>query len=448
MRRSKGILIYALLLSLSVSVAEAATYYVATTGDDSNPGTLASPWRTIQKAANTAVAGDIVNVRAGTYAEHVALIHSGTSAAPITFQAFTGELPILDGAGLGTGYGFQANGTCNLIIDGFEVRNYNSGGGIGGNIYIHDCADNTSSTKIRNNHSHHFTGVDNPTGIWFHGDRGTYEVYNNILHDNTGSAAPENNNCLVIFEDTIGTGIFNINVHNNECYNEASGLKFKHAAPAGATVSAIFEKNLIHDLNGGGSDSSGCVSTEQPGTIIRNNICYNFSNHVGSIRAGQVGGSGQCVGCQVYNNSFYNVVGMMVNTSGSSAMIVRDNIIWTSSTALLLCDRTGLTSNFNLYNGQASNAAEIDYCGGSLFSFAQWKATGFEARGLTGNPLFVNPTGLRPDFHLQVGSPARGVGTGGLDIGAYPTGTEVVGPTSGGGGDTTPPVPPSNLRVI
>jgi hypothetical protein len=44
------------------------TYYVATNGSDSNPGTLAQPWLTIQHAANAAVAGDTVTVEPGTYA--------------------------------------------------------------------------------------------------------------------------------------------------------------------------------------------------------------------------------------------------------------------------------------------------------------------------------------------------------------------------------------------
>ena len=41
------------------------TYYVALTGSDTNPGTQAAPWRTIQKAANTLVAGDTVVVQSG-----------------------------------------------------------------------------------------------------------------------------------------------------------------------------------------------------------------------------------------------------------------------------------------------------------------------------------------------------------------------------------------------
>ena len=48
------------------AVAASAIYYVTPDGDDANPGTESQPWRTIQKAADTLVAGDTVYIRAGT----------------------------------------------------------------------------------------------------------------------------------------------------------------------------------------------------------------------------------------------------------------------------------------------------------------------------------------------------------------------------------------------
>ena len=47
--------------------AHAAEYFVATTGSDANPGTLAQPFATLQKGATVAVAGDTVYVRGGIY---------------------------------------------------------------------------------------------------------------------------------------------------------------------------------------------------------------------------------------------------------------------------------------------------------------------------------------------------------------------------------------------
>src|SRR5262249_37186205 len=49
--------------------ATGSTYYVATTGSDANPGTLAAPLRTITKAYSAAMAGDTIVVEPGTYTE-------------------------------------------------------------------------------------------------------------------------------------------------------------------------------------------------------------------------------------------------------------------------------------------------------------------------------------------------------------------------------------------
>ena len=72
-------------------MAHSATYTVSTQGNDKNPGTAQSPWRTIQKAANTAIAGDTVQVQAGTYAERVTFPKSGTASNPITFTGVRGS---------------------------------------------------------------------------------------------------------------------------------------------------------------------------------------------------------------------------------------------------------------------------------------------------------------------------------------------------------------------
>ena len=45
------------------------SYYVATTGSDTNAGTSAEPWRTIQHAVSTVPAGATINVATGVYNE-------------------------------------------------------------------------------------------------------------------------------------------------------------------------------------------------------------------------------------------------------------------------------------------------------------------------------------------------------------------------------------------
>jgi len=86
-----------LLVIFSISV-QGTTYYVAPNGSDSNNGSQSQPWKTIPKAVNKMVAGDVVYIRAGTYYERVIPQNSGSSGNYITYAAFSGEQVAIDGA--------------------------------------------------------------------------------------------------------------------------------------------------------------------------------------------------------------------------------------------------------------------------------------------------------------------------------------------------------------
>src|SRR3990172_3086259 len=58
-------------LSTQSAYAGENTYYVAKNGSDLSPGTEEKPWLTIQKAADTILAGDTVYVKEGTYIEDI-----------------------------------------------------------------------------------------------------------------------------------------------------------------------------------------------------------------------------------------------------------------------------------------------------------------------------------------------------------------------------------------
>ena len=79
----------------------AQTYYVSTTGNDTNNGTTeATAWRTIQKAANSATAGSTVYIKAGTYNEKIVMGINGTSGNYITFTHFGTDVVTIDGTGV------------------------------------------------------------------------------------------------------------------------------------------------------------------------------------------------------------------------------------------------------------------------------------------------------------------------------------------------------------
>ncbi len=113
------------------------TYYVKTTGNDSNTGlgtTDGLAWLTVQKAANTISAGDIVNIMAGTYGGFTISSKSGTSGNWITFRPYQSDVVIIDSwsdeyastGGVTYGWCIQVDGSTSYIeFNGFEITESN-----------------------------------------------------------------------------------------------------------------------------------------------------------------------------------------------------------------------------------------------------------------------------------------------------------------------------------
>ena len=123
----KTLLALATLLTLA-PFAAAVDRYVAPTGKDTNAGTLSAPWKTVQKAANSAKAGDTVHIREGSYTEKVQINVSGTSSARITFRNYTGEKPVLDLTGVTPGADLSAiiriPSRSFVTVQGLELKNF------------------------------------------------------------------------------------------------------------------------------------------------------------------------------------------------------------------------------------------------------------------------------------------------------------------------------------
>ena len=110
------------------------TYFVATNGNDNNPGTYSQPWRTWEKAFIIANSGDIVYIREGVYPATSTdggmwVYNSGTSSNPIRFFNYPGETPILDGSNIvnpytGINYGIRVSGVSNIHFKGLTIRNF------------------------------------------------------------------------------------------------------------------------------------------------------------------------------------------------------------------------------------------------------------------------------------------------------------------------------------
>src|SRR5579863_752249 len=130
-------------LSFSLA-AQAATYYVAKSGSDSNTGlSKQQAWLTIGHAALEAQAGSTVFVGAGVYHESVNFGNSGTASAPIVFHGRgvavvdgSSGVPCCSTPSYVSGNGFlccttqglfnigAAGGVNYLTVEGFVIQNF------------------------------------------------------------------------------------------------------------------------------------------------------------------------------------------------------------------------------------------------------------------------------------------------------------------------------------
>lgn len=86
----------------------ACTYFISPSGSDEKPGTLAEPWKSVQKAFDTASTGQTACFRGGIYHEIILPDpttktatqlekQSGAVGAPIVFTNYPGEVAIIQG---------------------------------------------------------------------------------------------------------------------------------------------------------------------------------------------------------------------------------------------------------------------------------------------------------------------------------------------------------------
>lgn len=96
MKKYVFLLLFFVLLIISSSPIYAKDYYVSKSqGNNSNPGTLSQPFKTIQRGVNKLKAGDRLFVRGGVYNEQV-FIETASNGPQTIVQNYPGETPIID----------------------------------------------------------------------------------------------------------------------------------------------------------------------------------------------------------------------------------------------------------------------------------------------------------------------------------------------------------------
>ncbi len=341
--------------------SEAATYYVATNGNDGNSGTSTpSPFLTLQRGVDAARAGDTIIVRAGTYGSNgvgsgnfpVFINSAGSSGAPITLKSETKWGAKLD-CGLNChSYINLQSGAAYWVIQDFEVTNTYWAG-----IWANNASGPTNIT-IKGNHFHHIGNRDECQGIGIEGiyasvGVNTMIIDGNRFHDigrnpnaNCGGSPPSPNHDHGIYSEAN-----NLTIINNVFYNNVMGWGVQAASYAnGGAQNWLIANNTFAFPNPGRDGQIVLWADTTPITniTIRNNIFYQPQNYALSI-----GGDGSSITGSVQNNLIYGAGGVWDNSYGSASVTVGANTIGP-------------------------------------------------------NPMLVNPSGF--DFHLQSGSPAKDTG--------------------------------------
>ena len=295
-----------------------SSYYVSPTGNDSNPGTEAQPFRTIGKAATVVQPGSTVYIKAGTYREQVAATLSGAANSYVTFRNYGSDVVVVDGE-CSRGHGFLITGSwisvqgftikrtveasilidgsnsprpANVTIDGMTLQDFDctwssqdpsSWGQFRGGVAAWYAG---SGIRITNNLIRHRTSGEvrgSTDGIWFKSNDnnpsggGHYIAGNTIIGgwdgiggEEEGSAhgtfdrdtIVENNTIRDAWDDCIQVegGDTNVRVRNNDLSGCGTGIAF--AAPMSGPL--YIENNTIHDLVTG---------------LYQNHVCYKVGTN-------------------------------------------------------------------------------------------------------------------------------------------------------------------------
>ncbi len=423
-------------------------YYVSTAGNDTNSGTEIFPWKTLQKAFNSATAGSTVFIKSGIYNEKDTVHVSGNSVDGfLTFRPFEDDTVILDGTGRAGDQMILIEDKSYIRIIGLEIRN-NLNQSFGSGIWVKG---NGNHIELRNNTIHDMRragagdcmaisiyGTSNTSlsnivvdsniiydcepghseALTLNGNVDTFWVTNNLVHDvnNIGiDMIGGEGTCPTPSLDAVRNGI----CRGNIVYNAHSLYGGGYAAGiyVDGGINIIVENNRSYSNDVGieiGCENQGRVSS---GMIVRNNLVYDNDKRGIGIGGYDFPATGKVTTTSILNNTCFNN-----DTEGTGAgeliieytedCIIKNNIFYSTSQNRLMTTMVGNTSgnvlDYNLwYASGGVNLATIDYAGTVYTGFNTYKSgTGQDANSAFTNPLYVSNSLPNPDLHLQDGSPA------------------------------------------
>jgi len=405
---------------------------VATSGNDSNPGTFSSPWRTLQKAVDTATAGATVFVRGGTYSGFT-MRRSGTTGSPTTIAGYNNELPIIDGRDQ-VDYTIRLSGVQHVVLSGMIVQggyaDRQNGGGVlvenSSNVIVrNNLLRNNKAFGIRSQNSSYVT-IDsnevtgNAVGIDVRRlGQGTFVTRNRVHHNtrmmiNTadvpgddvgaeGIAIVLTTGTVVIAENVVwgnrsrsydygyDGGAFSVYAASNWHFRDNVTWDNRNVLETGTDVNRTpcSNNSFTRNINYGATTEDrtvGMVLRCASNTLIANNTFHDTQYFAFDISHNRGGWGGSVEGLQIVNNVIWVASGKVygIETNPLPASVVIDhNLVYNSGTGYL---------------------ATVVGRGGthSMATLNSW--TGFERNGMQADPRFVDAAGH--DYRLRPDSPA------------------------------------------
>ncbi|MFW5444371.1 MAG: right-handed parallel beta-helix repeat-containing protein [Methylococcaceae bacterium] len=414
-----------------VSFAMAATLVVDNENllcsDTAKAGTEQQPFCSIGFAATQALAGDSVEVQAGTYLEHVEIEQSGVSGHPITYTVATGDTAILSGQE----YGFELFDVSWIIIEGFDIDSTIKSGielDTVTDVIIRDNnVTNSGKRGIEIKYSNNVSISNNEVATSF--DYGVYvqnssviTVLDNYVSESglpvrgfakkgiffnkaidsfiIGNTSESNTNTGI----SLANGSNNNQVIGNDAFNNAR--VYVRAAPGieiRTSTNNTLEANEAYD----NEDTGIQLYPGSVANLIKNNISYNNGDHGIDIL--------NSIENSIINNTVYKNTTSGINVEGTSTgtiianNIAVDNAINSPRTrGNIRVDSTsipGTSMDFDLLDMSIPSNVMITWGVGVYFSLVDFQvSTGLETMGLQADPAWESQdTG---DFRLIDGSPA------------------------------------------
>lgn len=427
------------------STVNAAEYYVSPSGQDSQPGTLSQPFRSIKNNMWRLQAGDSMILRGGVYdGDKIELLggRNGTAAQPITIKAYPGEKPILRNSYVSPngGQAILAIGNSYYIFDGINIDTV-----YGQFAYI----ERTSYITIKN------CEFKNANGVWM----GVYVLHSNNLKiqncvmDKVSDNTNNQNKDVILLENTHFSLLENLtltrgthsliglqNSRNNVIRNNVLRNEWQKNVGIGAPATGnlmgrnVFENNIVFGSRPAivaGYTGKGAMGLylNQKANIVRRNVIYDNYNF-GILVDGNNGlGNSNVNFNKIYNNTIHKN-GYYKGYAESAGLTITDfstNLDMSNNTvknnifsendyfSIYVKSRNGIGFDNNTFRGNCfyrpvnpNTTMKVEGVNGGIPNALSWFQTNWNnyvVNNFDTNPLFLNTTISSPNFSLANGSP-------------------------------------------